>query len=350
MKDAEHPPVELLRIAESVDEEPQRCSYRQLLAYFGETAPGVLLRRRIVSTIQSLGLVVSPSLEGLSLDATVAFTRAAGVAKKKVAPAAPAVQRAPRPQELSVSLARSLRRRHATLLVGDVPGALERAKTIPAGTNWLEARTHLDLQHRPGLVVLSGSRSIRGVVTWRGLARSASPENGPVRLEQAQAVAHDMRLLDALPLFEAHQVLVVLDSERLPCGPLDASAALSLLRVEAEPYLLIDEIEHLLRGLLDGSMRPEEMASARAPQDSRRAVTRAADLSFGEYERLLQQPALWPRFKLEGKLDQGVFTEKLREVRELRNRVMHFDREHRTEGDRRLLLEMVTFLREYLGG
>jgi hypothetical protein len=77
-------------------------------------------------------------------------------------------------------------------------------------------------------------------------------------------------------------------------------------------------------------------------------VKGAADLTFGEYERLLQRPDLWPRLRLEKRLDREAFVERLGEVRILRNRVMHFDRAHRSVNDLQLLRKMVEFLRRHI--
>ena len=45
--------------------------------------------------------------------------------------------------------------------------------------------------------------------------------------------------------------------------------------------------------------------------------------SFGEYVRLLENPANWAKLKLA--LDRVVFTKMLNQVRLVRNDVMHFD-------------------------
>lgn len=48
-----------------------------------------------------------------------------------------------------------------------------------------------------------------------------------------------------------------------------------------------------------------------------------ADLSFGEYVRLLENDAQWQKIRLP--IDRGVFCNLLDKVREIRNDVMHFD-------------------------
>jgi hypothetical protein len=64
-----------------------------------------------------------------------------------------------------------------------------------------------------------------------------------------------------------------------------------------------------------------EFAAQRLRQGHR--VNRIADLTFGEYVRLLQHPQIWAKLKL--KVDCGTLTALLEEVRVIRNDVMHFD-------------------------
>ena len=90
----------------------------------------------------------------------------------------------------------------------------------------------------------------------------------------------------------------------------------------AAPFLLLQEIEDRLRLFIDGTFSKEEMADAKDPRDEKREIEAAADLSFGEYIRLLEAPENWSRLGLT--LDRRVFVKLLRGVREVRNEIMHF--------------------------
>jgi hypothetical protein len=310
----------------------------------------VLLRRRILTAIDAAGLIATPTLEGLSLDATVTFERAAGATpthdpiEDRTSPTSPVIP----PRALEPEIAQALRRSRAALRVADIPGALEPAPTIAPATTWMQARTRLQLGESHALIVVTGTRMVRGAVTWRSLANSAGDPDAVVTPEPIGSIAHDARLLDVLPVLAAEGHAVVLDAQRLPFGPVDARAALRVLHAESEPYLLIEEIEFHLRALLDTKLTNYEFAGARGAPDQGRRVTGAADLTFGEYERLLQRPDLWPRLGLEKRLDREAFVERLGEVRILRNRVMHFDRAHRSVNDLQLLRKMVEFLRRHI--
>ena len=90
----------------------------------------------------------------------------------------------------------------------------------------------------------------------------------------------------------------------------------------AAPFLLLQEIEYRLRLLIDDAFCKKEMAEARDPRDDKRKIEEAADLSFGEYIRLLEAPENWRRLRLT--LDRRRFVKLLRDVREVRNEIMHF--------------------------
>ena len=66
-------------------------------------------------------------------------------------------------------------------------------------------------------------------------------------------------------------------------------------------------------------------------------------MGFGEYVRLLENPAHWTKLKLP--LDRVVFTDTLKQVRVIRNDVMHFDPDGIPKEDLETLRDFVRFLR-----
>jgi len=110
----------------------------------------------------------------------------------------------------------------------------------------------------------------------------------------------------------------------------------------AEPFLLIGEVENHIRRVLDGRFSGDQLSQFRDPGDSSRAITGVADLTFGEYIRLLETPTCWPALDL--KIDRGVFVGQLKEIREIRNDVMHFDPDGVSDRQLRVLRQFVRFL------
>ncbi len=56
-----------------------------------------------------------------------------------------------------------------------------------------------------------------------------------------------------------------------------------------------------------------------------------ADLSLGDYLRLLENQVFWDLLSI--KVDRAPFVNELHEVRKIRNRVMHFDQDGLKDGD-----------------
>ncbi len=83
------------------------------------------------------------------------------------------------------------------------------------------------------------------------------------------------------------------------------------------------QVESHIRELIAGKFTKKELKEARDPADADREVEDVADLTLGEYLRLLQEPKRWGKLGI--KLDREKFTAELDAVRDIRNDVMHFD-------------------------
>ncbi len=94
-------------------------------------------------------------------------------------------------------------------------------------------------------------------------------------------------------------------------------------RYLAEPFLLIGECENLLRRLIHGKFKVEELEAMRDSSDTNRTVSAVANLTLGEYISLLEETSRWRMIKLA--VDRKEFISRLNRVREIRNDVMHFD-------------------------
>ena len=67
----------------------------------------------------------------------------------------------------------------------------------------------------------------------------------------------------------------------------------------------------------------QEIEHGKDEKDSSRKVESIADLTFGEYLRLLQNPDIWAKVALA--IDRKIFCDSLEEIRLIRNNIMHFD-------------------------
>ncbi len=94
---------------------------------------------------------------------------------------------------------------------------------------------------------------------------------------------------------------------------------------------------------ISSRFEPAELAAAQDPSAGARTIETAADLTFGEYKRLLEDPGGWSRLGL--RIDRVAFVGLLDKVREIRNDVMHFDPDGIPDGDLEVLRDFARFLR-----
>ena len=110
----------------------------------------------------------------------------------------------------------------------------------------------------------------------------------------------------------------------------------------SEPFLLVSEIENHVRRLIDGKFSLQELTAARDPNDANRKIDNVANLTFGEYIRLLDKPANWTRLGLD--LSRTECTKRLREIGRIRNDVMHFHPDGISPEEMELLRDTRKFL------
>ena len=93
----------------------------------------------------------------------------------------------------------------------------------------------------------------------------------------------------------------------------------------SEPFLLIGQIENQVRNLMNGKYSVEILQGVCNENDLERKerIQSIADLTFGEYLRIIQKPEHWDLLGL--RVDRTVFCAEMDKVREIRNDVMHFD-------------------------
>jgi hypothetical protein len=116
--------------------------------------------------------------------------------------------------------------------------------------------------------------------------------------------------------------------------------------IVSEPFLLLEQIEHHIRQILDGKFYITELKEYIQYGDIERKIEFIEDLSFGDYIRIIEKPEHWDRLQLN--IERSHFIKHLDKIREIRNDIMHFDPDGISTEQKEDLTKMAKFLSEVI--
>jgi len=334
-------------IAALVDrgEQPQ-ITRRQLLGWFNAARRGSRVVGRIRTELLNRKLRTDPDFNEVWVDVPIRVKRLID------SPPAPAAKEAPSPgaaapatpsPEASSAESTSTDPVHR---IGRLSAANQPVVSVPPNTPLSEAVTLMMLKDFSQLPVIQAERDLKGAVTWASIAttqalgRTAKTVNDCV--VPAEEVWSNAALFDAIPKIVAGGFVLVRKVDRRFQGIVTVADLSLQFRSLSEPFLLLGQIENLLRVLVARSFLLEDMRGAKNPTDTERAINDVSDLTFGEYVRLLEPMEAWP--KLNVSVDRGPFLRELKEVKAIRNDVMHFDPDPLGDIEIALLRNFAAFL------
>lgn len=232
-----------------------------------------------------------------------------------------------------------------TIRISRLPAANKPMISVKPDVSLREAVTHMLHYDFSQLPVMTSEREVKGIISWNSigarLAIGTAGTNVRDLMDAHVEIDHDVSLFDAIPIIVKHQYVLVRGADNKITGIVTSSDLGLQFRLLAEPYLLLGEIENYLRQVIAAAeFTPEELAAARDPNDEARSIQSVADLSFGEYIRLLQEEGRWKKTSL--KLDRVLFCDLLEAARRIRNNVMHFDPDGIAEIDLAMLRRLTT--------
>ncbi|WP_419947584.1 CBS domain-containing protein [Candidatus Palauibacter sp.] len=318
-------PQELKRVADDVaaGKEPRR-KVRTLLGWYGYVVRSQGVISSITQALDELHLRTRPDFRDphLGLDAFVWFSR---LPQPSPPPGGADTSKDPKRKPPDIEPSRS----GASLRVGMLVRPEASVATVRLDSTVREATTKMLANDYSQLPVTQNGYRIDGIVSWRSIGKSLSLNQQCERvgdcLDDAYSgvpVSEDTPLLDAVERIAKEEVVLVRDAKGRLSGIITASDLSAKYHELAAPFLLLEDVENRLRSLIDRTFSPEEVRVAKDPRDEGRDVRVAADLTFGEYTRLLETKTAWPRLGIAA--DRRVFLRLLREAGDVRNDVMHF--------------------------
>lgn len=228
-------------------------------------------------------------------------------------------------------------------------GMLEAANNEPTCVNPQDevsvATTLMQLHGYSQLPVMPTKYRLEGIISWEsiGARLSHGNERKSVKdfMEPAIEIPITTPMFDAINTIVEHGYVLVRGDKNAITGIITASDLSNQFKSMTGPFILIGEIEEHLRRLIHRKFTLEELKCSASGDSGNDDISGAADLTFGNYCHLLQNPDNWQKLNLN--IDRAAFNKRLERVREIRNDVMHFNPEGLDDSDNMELLDMARF-------
>lgn len=347
------PASRLATVAEQLEigQVPESVTVRTFLSWFGAKRRGYLTVRQINAALASACVATEPDFEGAFIDSEIAFRAvmpdegqsdptAGGAANAVAADSTPQLTGESEEDDVQAAAVDPAYR------IGRLAAANRPLVYVHPDAPIEEAVTIMMLHDYSQIPVMENSRRLVGVVSWKsiGMRRALKTSGATVRsfIDPAVEVSADAFLFNVIGRIIERQYVLVRDTQNRITGVVTTTDLSMQFRQLAEPFLLLEEIEKRMRRLIDDRFTTEELQSACDPNDPTRLARRAADLTFGGYLRLLQNPERWEKLGIP--IERGSFVQRLDEVRSIRNDVMHFDADGISEDELTTLRTFVKFL------
>lgn len=342
-------PQRVVEIADQLkaNQTPSQETVRTLLSWFGAQKRGSWIRRHVRATLKKLDIATVPDFDSVHIDGLVRFVSLSGVEQPADAPSDTPLTEAAPEAVVEDELVSSGTISDPTYRISRFASADRALVTVRHDTPLNEVTTLMLLHDYSQLPVMTSEREVKGVVSWASIGQrlvlGTSCTTARDCMEQHREVQANVSIFAAIDAIEQHQYVLVRGTDNRITGIVTTSDLSRQFQQLAEPFLLIGEIENQIRTMIEGKFKKKELAAIRDPTDADRGVETVADLTFGEYKRLLEYPEHWR--KVNQVIDRKSFIDRLDQVREIRNEVMHFDPDGLPDKELDMLRDFVRFLR-----
>jgi len=329
----------------------QAVTTREFLSWFQAQRRGYWIVREIREELEKAGLQTVPDFEAAYIDAPLELRQVVAASRgKKSAQNQDVLINSPNATDAGADSSDlpKIVTTDPTYRISKLDPANQPVVSVRPDATLAECITILMSRDFSQLPVMTGDREVKGVVSWKTIGSRLALSNGASKAQDFMAPHYEIRasasLFDAIPPIISHEYVLVRDGHNRISGIITASDLSQQFMILAEPFLLLAEIENLVRSMIGDRFKSEELAGARDPADAGRQVSGVADLTFGEYIRLLQNPDRWQKLGLA--VDRATFCKDLEAIRDIRNDVMHFDPESIVEQQLDKLRNFTNFLKQ----
>lgn len=317
--------AELKRIKDAVSKgQTPTASVRELLRWFGVYRRRAGAVERIEGELEAISLRTEPDFTSVWIDAEITFKALQTQAKGKGTSSGKGSSVEPDNEDSSTSdaqndgvhLVRMLDAANRTVVAVNPQDPIQTAITLMLAHDFSQ------------LAVMTNSRELKGAISWKSIGGRLSQKKVLNEVQNAMEPASEV--LDTASLFEAtkriidHDYVFVRSADRQISGIVTATDLSERFQSLSEPFLLLGRIENQIRKLIQASFDADTIQAACDDNDPERKakVTRATQLTFGEYQRMFEKEENWE--KLNFIACRKTFCHELDEIRIVRNDIMHF--------------------------
>jgi CBS domain len=352
-------PSQLLLIQEQVDKgQTPTATVRELLSWFGFYRRSWRNAEKIRDSLRSIRLGTVPNFEYEYIDGAIMFTTDTDAESKNTisvmvtttsTTTTPDGNSAGTQDGKGIAIPQlSIPDRDPTHRIGRLQSANTKPITVNQEQSINEAITLMMIHDFSQLPVMVGERDVKGIISWKsiGIRIAMNKEASKVKdcMEDCVTVSAEQSVFDLIPQIISSNCVLVRDAHKRITGLVTVSDISEMYGELSGPFLLLSEIENSIRVLIRPKLDVADLQSAKDPGDTNRTVQSVGDLSFGEYVRLLGNPAIWTKIALG--IDRKSFIETLGTVRDIRNDVMHFDPDKIGDEELLKLQSFTSFLRQ----
>ncbi|RZJ70428.1 MAG: CBS domain-containing protein [Flavobacterium sp.] len=218
--------------------------------------------------------------------------------------------------------------------------------SVKKETTLVEATTIMLRYNFSQLPILSSNRDVVGLISWKSIGTALSLGKSCITAfdckEDVEVLSIDEPIFKAMNVILAKEVILVRDKKNTISGIVTATDLGEQFLKLSEPFLIIEQIENLVRRLLDGKLTFDDITKVLDLSKHDKEIHSLADLNFGHYVRIMENPDLYAKLGL--RIDRVILQKMLQETRLIRNDVMHFKPEEIEQKDLEALRQVLNFL------
>ncbi|HTP51681.1 MAG TPA: CBS domain-containing protein, partial [Anaeromyxobacteraceae bacterium] len=275
---------------------------REFLGWFNAQRRGYWIVQSIRSALDTTKLTTEPDFEAAYIDSPIRFALTLAEQTKPEIELGAEVIEPTGTGTVPGSLSEAPIYSDPTYRISKLAAANRVPVAVAPDSTLQEAVTIMLTNDFSQLPVMTNERDVKGIISWSSIGgRLALGKNGTLvreHMEPHQEMRAESSLFQAINTVGQHQYVLIRGKDNRITGIVTASDLSLQFQQLAEPFLLLGEIENHIRRILDDRFSAAELTDACDPADGDREVKSVANLSFGAYIRLLENPDRWKQVGL----------------------------------------------------